>query len=210
MIHTTYQRGRIVRFGALGAAAAPEPGAAPVANTLPSKDTDVTFYPSPGNLETYYRDIHTYMLKLNDLIAMAKGRPCFTATDLELWRAFRDSWVAFYSEGPSQWFTWLKDDVSRGQAFHSRALQWEAFVVGRCGVQPLPATARPMGTPSTFADSITGLFASVTGVLADAASGAAKGVVTGLSKSGQQTLIVVGAGALGLLALYIGFRVWRG
>lgn len=174
-------------------------------NTLPSADTNVTFYPSPGNLETYYANIHSYMLALNTLIGGVMRKPCFPASDLTLWYAFRTSWVTFYSAGPSIWFTWLKDDVSRAQAFHARALQWEAFVVGHCAVKPLPVTARPMGTPATFGDAIAGLFSSVTQGVVDGASAG----LQSLSDSSKKTLYYVGGGAIALMALYLGIQIWR-
>lgn len=147
---------------------------------------EASFYPSPGNLEDYYKSIHNYILQLNGVVGSGSG---FTAADLAGWRAFRNMWVDFYSKGPSQWFNILSDDPTIATRFHNDALQWEAYAISK-GAKPPPELARPQGTPADFGDALKAI-----------AGNFEEGL--GLTTLVQRVLIYGGLGLFALGALYV-------
>jgi len=91
----------------------------------------------PSDVATFYRELHQSFLNLNDTIAKVKDTSCWTAVDLQEWRAFRDSWAKFYGTGPSTTWLLLNSDFRTAQQFADGLVVWRSRVVAQCGGKPV-------------------------------------------------------------------------
>jgi len=107
--------------------------------------TAITF--APGDLAQYYLQIHESFLMMNTAIARVKESPCWPAGETYKWRAFRDSWVAFYSAGPSKWWTLLSGDKARADEFARGLVVWRGKLAKACGQLGVVPVQGPVSNP---------------------------------------------------------------
>jgi hypothetical protein len=102
---------------------------------------------SPAELGQYYSQIHQSFQMLNEAIGQVKYSPCGKKLDIQAFRIFRDSWVAFYAQGPSRWFTLFSSDKAAADTFARGLVSWREKLASVCGMLSAPPVQGPVDRP---------------------------------------------------------------